>query len=167
MRTQLLSAAFLLFTAATFSSCKKDTAVPLQILLTDKPATYEEVNVEIVGVRIKTSKDTSGWQSIQVNPGVYDLLTLRNGVTTQLATGQVPNGTLTEVRLLLGTKNSVKVDGVVYPLQTPSAEHAGLKIKIGKALSETMNTFVLDFDASLSVQQTGANYKLHPVIRLK
>jgi hypothetical protein len=61
----------------------------------------------------------------------------------------------------------VGVDGQVYPLETPSAESSGLKVKIDKELNETLNTFTLDFDAALSVKEENGNYKLMPVIKLK
>ena len=167
MKTKLFVSALLLCSTALYFSWKKDTSVPVQILLTDQPAAYDEVNVEIVGMRVKTSKDTSGWIDIQVNPGVYNLLTLRNGVTTELAKGELPDAVLKEVRFILGSNNSVKVNGQSFPLETPSAEDSGLKVKIEKDLQQTLNTFVLDFDAALSVKEENGGYKLKPVIKLK
>ena len=167
MKTKLFVSALLLCSTALYFSCKKDTSVPVQILLTDQPAAYDEVNVEIVGMRVKKSKDTSGWIDIQVNPGVYNLLTLRNGVTTELAKGELPDAVLKEVRFILGSNNSVKVNGQSFPLETPSAEDSGLKVKIEKDLQQTLNTFVLDFDAALSVKEENGGYKLKPVIKLK
>lgn len=167
MKTKLFVSALLLCSTALYFSCKKDSSVPVQILLTDQPAAYDEVNVEIIGMRVKTSKDTSGWIDIQVNSGVYNLLTLRNGVTTELAKGELPDAVLKEVRFILGSNNTVKVNGESFPLSTPSAEDSGLKVKIEKDLQQTLNTFVLDFDAALSVKEENGGYKLRPVIKLK
>lgn len=167
MKTKLLVTALLICSALVYVSCKKDTSVPVQILLTDQPAAYDEVNVHIIGMRVKTSKDESNWIDLEVNEGVYDLLTLRNGVTTELAKGELPDAILKEVRFILGTNNSVVINDVTYPLTTPSAEDAGLKVKIDKDLQETLNTFILDFDAALSVKEENGGYKLHPVIKLK
>jgi hypothetical protein len=167
MKTTFLAAVLLLCSAATYLSCKKDTSVPVRILLTDQPADYDEVNVNIIGMRVKTSKDTTGWIEIPVKAGVYNLLSLRNGVTTELATGEVPDAVLKEVRFILGAGNNVKVNNTSYPLEAPSAEDSGLKVKIDKDLQETLNTFTLDFDASLSVKEENGNYKLRPVIKLK
>jgi len=94
-------------------------------------------------------------------------LDLQDGVTKVIAQDEVPEGVLKEVRFILGSDNNVIVDGVSHDLQTPSAESSGLKIKIDKALNETLNTFILDFDAALSVKEEAGNYKLDPVIRLK
>jgi hypothetical protein len=34
-------------------------------------------------------------------------------------------------------------------------------------LAETLNTFTLDFDATLSIQEQNGSYKLHPVIQMR
>ena len=149
-------------------SCKKENKnVPVQILLTDNPVAYEEVNVEITGIQVKLDKDTSAWVTLNTNAGVYDLLTLQNGVTDTLANGTVPDGVLKELRFILGSNNSVKVNGSVEPLVIPSGGESGLKVKIDKHLGETLNTFVLDFDAALSIKEEADGYKLRPVIKLK
>lgn len=87
-----------------------------------------------------------------------DLLTLRNSITTKLATGELPDAILKEVRFILGPNNSVVVEDVVYPLTATSAEEAGLKVKIDKDLQETPNTFTLDFDAALSIKEENGGY---------
>lgn len=150
-------------------SCKKDNNnVPVQIQLTDNPAAYEEVNVEITGIEVKVSKDTAHWYSLQTNQNIYNLLTLQNGITTTLAQGEVPKSIIKEVRFILGTHNTIKVNGQIYPLETPSAEDSGLKIKIDKDLQLTLNSFILDFDANLSIKEESNNvYKLRPVIKYK
>lgn len=152
-----------------FTACKKDNStVPVKLYLTDNPASYDEVNVEIIGMEVKTSKDTTKWYSLQTNRGVYNLLTLQNGVTAVLAQGDVPKAVLKEIRFILGTNNTVKVNGQTYPLQTPSADDSGLKIKIDKDLQQTLNSFTMDFDAGLSVKDEGNGvYKLKPTIKYK
>lgn len=167
MKTKFAVAALLLCSTLVYFSCKKDTSASVKILLTDQPAAYDEVNVHIVGMKVKTSKEEDKWIDMEVNPGVYDLLKLRNGVTAELANGELPNAVLKEVRFILGTNNNVVVNNIPYPLQAPSAEDAGLKVKIDKDLQATLNTFTLDFDASLSVKEENGSYKLRPVIKLK
>lgn len=167
MKKKFIAIALMVCSTAIYFSCKKDTSVPVKFLLTDQPADYEEVNVHIIGMRVKTSKDEGSWIDIPVNQGVYNLLSLRNGVTTEIAKGDLPDAILKEVRIILGTNNTIVVDGQTYPLRAPSSEDAGLKIKIDKDLQETLNTFTLDFDASLSVKEEDNKYKLQPVIKLK
>lgn len=149
-------------------ACKKeDKQMPVQIVLTDNPTAFDEVNVDITSIRVNLDKDTTGWITLNTKAGVYNLLALQNGIMDTLATGTAPSGTLKEVRFILGARNTVKVNGVVYPLVIPSGGESGLKIKIDKHLNETLNSFLLDFDAALSIKQESDGYKLRPVIRIK
>jgi hypothetical protein len=95
------------------------------------------------------------------------LLDLQNGTTMLMAQDNIPEGILKEVRFILGSDNYVVESGIRHPLEAPSAEDSGLKIKIDKHLQETLNTFTLDFDASLSIKEESGGYKLMPVIKLK
>jgi hypothetical protein len=167
MKTKVLSLTALACSLVLFSCKKDDRTVPVQLLLTDNPAAYEAVNVDIREIQLKINDEAAAWIKIDTKDSVYNLLDLQNGVTTQLAADEVPEGVLKEVRFILGPNNSVVVDGMEHPLQTPSAEDSGLKIKIDKELKQTLNTFTLDFDAALSVKEEAGNYKLSPVIRLK
>jgi hypothetical protein len=150
-------------------SCKKDAdQTTLRIRLTDGPGDFQQVNVDIREIRVKTSNDTAQWILLQTNAGIYNLLDFQNGIDTLIASGPVPVVTLKEVRFVLGPDNSVMVDSIIYPLTTPSAQESGLKVKIDKNLGLDINTFVLDFDAAESVKKQGNGvYKLHPVIKLK
>ena len=158
----------ILLTIGFFTSCNKENkTVPIKILLTDNPVDYESVNVEIKGIQLKLNNDNAGWINIASKDTTLNLLDLQNGITTVLAEDNIPEGTLKEIRFILGSDNTVVINGVTHEMQTPSAEHSGLKIKIDKKLNETLNTFTLDFDAALSVKEENGNYKLMPVIKLK
>ena len=84
-----------------------------------------------------------------------------------IATGDLNAGTVSQIRLILGTNNSVKVAGVVYPLTTPSAMQSGLKLQVNKTFEAGVEySILLDFDANQSIVLTGNNqYQLKPVIR--
>jgi hypothetical protein len=152
----------------TYTACKKeDKQVPVQILLTDNPTAYDEVNVEITGIQVNMRNDSTGWVTLETEKGIYNLLALQNGLTDTIAKGTIPDGVLKEVRFILGSNNTVKVNGEVKPLVIPSGSESGLKIKIDKDLGETLNTFILDFDAALSIKEENGGYKLRPVIKLK
>jgi hypothetical protein len=60
------------------------------------------------------------------------------------------------------------VDGVSYPLSTPSAEQSGLKLQVNATLEAgVVYTILLDFDANKSIVVTGNNtYKLKPVVSI-
>jgi len=148
-------------------ACKKSNrTVPVQFVITDKPTTLDEVNIHITGMQVKINDDNAGWISIDAKDTTVNLLDLQNGITEVIAQDEVPEGILKEVRFILGSDNTVVESGASHPLQTPSAEDSGLKIKIDKRLEETLNTFELDFDAASSIKEENGNYRLDPVIRL-
>ena len=152
----------------SISSCKKESkTAPVQFLLTDKPADYDSINVHIVAIEVQINHDNDSWIPINTKDSIYNLLDLQNGITTLIAQDTIPAGVLQQVRFILGDGNKVVVNGVSYPLATPSAEESGLKIKIGQSLNETLNTFKLDFIASASINEENGAYKLHPVIQLR
>ena len=171
MKTNHLMLCLILLTGAiTFYSCSKDNASGtsnLRVRLTDAPAAYDEVNVDIKEVRVNFRDDSTGWVALNTNAAVYDLLQLQNGVDTLLATGTVQSGILKEVRLILGSNNTIVVGGVSYPLTIPGGEESGLKIKVGKHIAAGIDSILVDFDAALSVKEEGGSYKLRPVIKLK
>ena len=153
------------------NSCQKEKGsgtTTLRVHLTDNPYNASEVNVDIREVRVKVGDDSTGWASLNTNASIYNLLGLQNGVDTLLATGVIPTGVLKEIRFVLGDDNTIKIDSTVYPLTIPSGSESGLKIKLNKQLNATIDSLVIDFDAALSISQTGTGeYKLQPVLKIK
>ena len=139
----------------------------LQVRLTDAPTALDEVNIDLQQVNIKFAKDSSGWVSMQTNAGIYNLLDFQNGLDTLIAEGTYSESDVKEIRLVLGTNNSVKENGQVYPLTIPSGSESGLKIKISKKLRTGLDSLLIDFDALMSIKKENEGYKLRPVIRLK
>jgi hypothetical protein len=171
MKKHLYFFAFVgIFIILTYSCSKKKESV-LEIRLTDAPTTLEEVNVDIQTVRVKFDDDSTnlnGWYTLNTNARVYNLLDLQNGIDTVLASGSYPFGTVKEIRFVLGPNNTVKENGVVYPLTIPSGGESGLKIKIGKDMRGPLTSIIIDFDAALSVKkESSGNFKLRPVLKVK
>lgn len=168
---------FLLATCLfTTISCNKTTGVEtgtahFEVRLTDDPATYDAVYIDVQQVEVNVSADTgvgSGWQPVPlIRPGIYNLLDFRNGIDTVLAAANLPAGTLSQMRLILGDSNTVVVSGVTYPLKTPSAQQSGLKFNIHATLTSGIEYRLwIDFDAGRSIVATGSGkYMLKPVIR--
>lgn len=158
-------------TLVSVSSCKKKEAEQkgsLTIEMTDAPAAYLAVNVEVIGVSVHL--ENTGWIDLPVNAGVYNLLTLQNNATTVLAGNvSLPIGKITQVRLLLGSNNSVVTPGGQFAMATPSAEESGLKINVDETIVNNQQVvIVLDFDANASVVETGkGSFSLKPVIKVK
>jgi hypothetical protein len=167
MKTKHQALIIALLCTAIIYSCKKEgKTAPVQFYLTDKPGAYDSVNVHITGIEANILRDTTAWISIASKDTIINLLDLQNGITQLIAQDVVPQGILKEVRFVLGDGNTVVVNGISYPLETPSAESSGLKIKINKQLNETFNAFILDFVADQSISEENGIYRLDPVIRL-
>jgi hypothetical protein len=163
----------LIFSISLISCSKNENSssgkTQLKVYLTDDPADYDHVFIDVKDVQINVTNDTAGgWQSLStVNAGTYDLLKLVNDDDTLLASSDIPTGTIEQMRLILGDNNYVVVNGENIPLKTPSAQQSGLKLNIHQSVSSgILYTITLDFDAGKSIVKTGnGNYILKPVIR--
>ncbi len=167
----LALAAIIVFTA----SCQKKTSSNndqprLQVRLTDNPdPNVKAVWVDVREVRIKMGNDNE----IILNgahPGIYNLYDLTNGRDTILADAEIPAGSISQIRLVLGdnnyiiTKNNERID-----LTTPSAQQSGLKVQIKQDVSGgILYRLILDFDAAKSIVKAGnsGKYILKPVLRV-
>lgn len=172
MKNTINLSLILLSGALLFSAClkeNKNSSTTLNIRLTDAPADYTEVNIDIKEIRVKFSDDQSGsgWQALKTNAGIYDLLDFRNGADTLLATGQVTAQSVQQIRAVLGENNSIKVGNVVYPLTIPSGAESGLKLMVNKKMDVSLATITLDFDALLSIKEEKGKYMLRPVLKMK
>lgn len=171
MRTRLLAWLAFASMVACVIACdpENERTSRIEVWLTDAPGDYEEVNVDIIGVNIHANEtdNGSGWKSLNVRQGVYNLLELTNGLDTLLAEAEVPAGKVSQVRLLLGENNSIKVNGQVHDLTVPSGPQSGLKLQVHETLVAGVTyKILLDFDVAKSVLQTANGaYKLKPVIR--
>lgn len=166
MKSKLISI-FSFFVCLFFISCKKESgSTTLKVKLTDAPAAYDEVNVDIREVNIKMDGDSSSWISLPTTAGIYNLLEYQDGVDTLISQAVLTGTTIKEVRLVLGNDNSIKIGSEIFPLIIPSGSESGLKIKMNKSLNGGIDYLTLDFDAALSVKQETSGYKLRPVIKI-
>lgn len=154
----------LLFISSCNDSDENGTAT-VNVRLTDGPAAYDAVNIDIQKIEINSNGE---WTSLNFpTPGVYNLLKFKNGTDVVLGQEVLPEGNVSQMRMVLGPNNSIVVNGVSYPLQTPSAQQSGLKFNWHQTLSANgAYTVWIDFDAGRSVVTTGnGSYILKPVIR--
>lgn len=155
------------------TACNKEKGTGyMTVKMTDAPAAYTEVNVDVTGLMVH--HETSGWVNVAVNSGVYNLLDLQNDVSVVLASGaSLPVGKITQVRLILGSNNSLTINGdtgaINYPLTVPSGSETGLKVNINTdILAGHTIQILLDFDANASVVDHGnGTYSLKPVIKVE
>jgi hypothetical protein len=166
----------------------------LSIYLTDDPCNFDSLFVDIryVEVKIDTSKrhrdddhhgdddddgdddhhhhDSYGfWDTLSINAGVYNILKLRNGLDTLLASGNIPAGKIRKIRITLGTNNSIVVGGVSKPLTLLSGSNNYVYVKIHKDDEDddiqNQSAIWLDFDVCKSIKLIGGQYYLKPFLK--
>jgi hypothetical protein len=137
----------------------------VQIYLTDAPGDYQEVNIDVVSVRVIINDSMI---NLPTNAGIYNVLDFVNGKDTLLVEDEIPAGYLSQIRLVLGENNSVKRDNEVYSMKTPSAQQSGLKLNVHEDIHPGISyAYVLDFEADKSIVLTGnGRHQLKPVIRV-
>lgn len=163
-------------TTIIFFACKKESndvtpqqtnqTAKVNFHLTDAPAEYDALYIDIQKIEI-TMEGSAKTEVPVYRPGVYNLLTLKNGIDTLLAQAELQTGKISQIRLVLGANNSVVVDGKTYALNTPSAQQSGFKLNLNQDLQAggAYNIW-LDFDAGSSVVATGSGkYNLKPTVK--
>lgn len=185
----------LIMLSVIYTACKKDSmnttsdqsSTLYSIRMTDAPASYDAVNIDLRGVELIRDDDdddhehhshhNNPWDSvvddphsitIMTPPRIINLLDLSNGLDTLVASAFLTANHIKQIRLILGPNNSVVVDGVSNPLVLSSEDEVGLKINVKHHLhhGQPFNV-VLDFDADKSIVHEGnGTYRLKPVIRL-
>lgn len=154
------------------SSCQKEKEessvrplTPYYVRMTDAPGPYLAVNIDLQAVEVTGNGNTV---SLNVVPGIYNLLNFADGTDTLIATGALQMEKVEQIRLILGSNNSIVTsDSVSHPLKTPSAQQSGLKLQVHQQLEAGVAYYVLlDFDAAQSVVEQGnGDFSLKPVIR--
>jgi hypothetical protein len=161
----------LLATAALFS-CKKETIgdtgkgfATLTFRLTDAPAEYNKVNIDIIGAQAIIDDSII---NLTVKAGIYNLLDFVNGKDTVIVDQQIPSGTLSQIRLILGNNNTIISGTMSHDLTTPSAQQSGLKLNVhADFLRGVAYEYIIDFDAARSIVTTGSGkYMLKPVLKV-
>ncbi|MCU7496301.1 MAG: DUF4382 domain-containing protein [Ignavibacteria bacterium] len=146
----------------------------LKIYMTDAPAHYSSINIQVTRVEAHQGGDTAGtsgsWLVVKDSTQNVDLMQLRNGVTAILGNTALPAGEYSQIRLIIGTGSYlVDENGIRHDLTVPSGSSTGLKLNHPFSLQDGVTyELTLDFDASKSILVTGNNnYKLKPVVRVE
>ncbi|HKJ30937.1 MAG TPA: DUF4382 domain-containing protein [Balneolales bacterium] len=143
----------------------------LNVHMTDSPAAnIQALTVNIVKIEAhKNGADsTSGWQVISDSSETVNILNLTNGKTRLIGSQNLDAGTYSQIRLILGSNNTVTVSGQKFPITIPSGSQTGIKINANMTVKagESFN-LLLDFNAAQSVHMTGfgnGRFMLKPVI---
>lgn len=139
------------------------------VKMTDSPTmNVQALNVSVKEIEIhKAGADTNGWQIISDSTQTINILKLANGKNQLLGSDTLASGTYNQLRLILGSKNTVTVKGNTIPIAISSGVQTGIKINTDIKVTGGNNTnILLDFNAAQSVHMTGNNqFMLNPVIR--
>lgn len=147
-------------------SCQKQSSnSTVSVKMTDAPGPYTAVYIDLQGVEITGTNNNT--VLLNTNNKIYNLLNFTNGKDTLIGTGSLSEGSVEQIRLILGPNNTVVINNISYPLSVPSADQTGLKLQVHQSLvGGVAYSFLLDFDANQSIVDNGdGNYKLKPVIR--
>ena len=182
----------LVFSACTKSGVNGNSSVA--VFLTDGPGDFDAVNIDIQKVEVKVDKDEKHkrddnrngldddkddhlkrkddfgeWIDLNFTPKIIDVLSLRNGIETQLGTANIDAGTVRKIRITLGTKNNVVKGGVTYDLLMDSQTSNFLYIKLFDNHRERGNRndvkVWVDFDIASSIVEANGKFYLKPVLR--
>jgi hypothetical protein len=155
-----------------FSSCSNEDVTStsrFEVRLTDAPADYAKVLIDIQGVEYNVDGTDAGWKSLPLRrAGVYNLLDFRNGADTILAGEEIAAGKISQIRLKLGQNNSIVLkDGKTIAMKVPSGAESGLKLNLHAELQAGIAyVLIVDFDAAKSVVAQGnGKYSLKPCLR--
>lgn len=157
----------------------------MRVSLTDAPADYAEVNIEIHQVLVKANDEDDddldetkdmdndeledhGWKVVFNDTITVNLLDYQNGATLDLGEVELKEGRYNQVRLVLGDENTVVLNsGDTIQLNTPSGQTSGFKLLVQADIeADQVYDLVIDFDASRSIVVTGnGGYNLKPVLK--
>ena len=170
--------------ALGFSACEStsddDDTGTLSVTMTDAPFPTDlvaEANVTITELeaREKDVEDThSPFLTLSDSTQTFNLLDLRNGVTTSLANLDVPVGTYDMFRLYVSAGEIVLKDGSTYNLTVPSGAQTGIQLLVSpdiEVVGGLTAELLLDFDVEKSFRPVGPRMNLtgfifQPVIRV-
>ena len=106
------------------------------------------------------------WDTLTVTPGIYNLLALRNGTDTLLASGLYPTGKILKIQITLGSDNSVYTDSTTsYPLEIFGPNpYFTINVSRTNVDDVTNNEFKLwlDFNLSRSIFFWNGEFLLQP-----
>ena len=165
--------------AATLAACGGSSTpssepAKINVRLVDAPSSgYQEVNIDVQKVEIAGD---DGWRTLGTPNRVVNLLALVDGVSATLVDGEtLPAGHYGQMRLVLGTRNSVLLTNGTSPqdlqdLKVPSGQQSGVKLTVNFDVQPgTTADVYIDFDAhkSVFVHEAGnsGKYLLRPTVR--
>ena len=150
-KTLITLSAFLILAIGCKKTDHNESLSKITFNLTDAPAVYDMVNIDLVGIQVIINDSII---DLETSAGIYNLLDFVNGKDTLVVEDFVPSGMLSQVRLILGENNNLKIGEDSYNLKTPSAQQSGLKLNVHQQIIPSLSyEYTIDFDAARSLRK--------------
>lgn len=159
----------------SLTSCDKNDdgagsgTTKVEVRMTDAPGNFDEINLDVKEIILMSGNQS---YTFAAEANLFNILDYRIGTSNPdilVASGEMPSGDISEIRLVLNDGNTIVVDGMEHELTTPSGQSSGWKVKLTEnpiLVPGVTYTLLLDFDAAKSIVQTGnGKYLLKPVVR--
>ena len=163
-----------------FVGCEKDEITAedqkasMRVHMTDAPADYGALNVEIAEVSAYST--TSGWVTLSSESRTVNILSLTNGTQTMIgSSAQIQAGNYTQLKIKFGDEHSITLlgqtallGGALNGVLTLDLNFQGSKevvVEIDQQVAAGASADVLiDFHAAESVVESAGQYFIRPVI---
>ena len=132
------------------------------------PDVDDQWDMNYCGWHRTTSNKSVIWDTLNITPGVYNLMDLRNGTDTLLASGDYPTGKVLKVQITLGSDNTVYTDSTTYyPLEVFGPNpYFTINVRRENVDAIDNNDFKLwlDFNLARSIFFWSGTYLLSPYV---
>jgi len=111
------------------------------------------------------------WDTLNIKPGLYNILQLRNGNDVIIGTGNIPAGNINKMRLTVGSRSYVVVSGVKHSLNLFHSQDNFSYINVhGEDEDDNFNpgqtSMWIDFNICKSIKLMDDQYYLKPFISI-
>lgn len=163
-------------TTLLFTSCEKTPIGSVTVTIHDSgaPVAYDEVVIDIRRVEVTfanaNTNNEFGKYFLDAHNQQFDLASLADSADSEIANKKrMPTGALTEMRIVAGDDNYIKINGVKYDLVVSNAPNSGLTFPLDdKGVYDGQQAeIVLNIDVAGSVVQSGGSYVLNPLITVE
>lgn len=169
---------FLVFglTTLLFTSCEKTPIGSVTVTIHDSGSSvaYDEIVIDVRRVEVKfanaNTNNEFGKYFLDAHNQQFDLASLADSSDAEIANKKrMPTGALTEMRIVAGDDNYIKINGVKHDLIVSNAPNSGLTFPLDdKGIYDGQQAeIVLNIDVAGSVQQNGGSYVLNPLITVE
>ncbi len=111
------------------------------------------------------------WDTLNIKPGLYNILQLRNGNDVIIGTGNIPAGNIIKMRLTVGTRSYVVISGVKHSLNLFHSQDNFSYINVhgqdeDNDFKPGQTSMWIDFNICKSIKLMDDQYYLKPFISI-